>query len=545
MDSLSSDLVLKIIQYLNAVDSGRLEVSQRYYYLVHQYRRLRGPELVTTFQSSQFPPDHDNVETMMGQMVENCKQKIQSKPNLVLYFSTPGASDSLAKKLSSLFGNDSSNETTVVLGAVSPNEIQVYQPKNTVEETSSSMGGEPLTTETCASLMAMNFPGATILPFCMRGSTNNNTPNAINLDFLKGRLNFHNKNRDDDNFWKATILYATGSSSDEVVTGVQALMPNAAIIGGVCEEGHVSFPRFSNEELRSMSIKHLRYLSRMYAKKGASQTVTSIVEKQDLVDHVAKLLDSACQDKSKLETVGFESFFGVVLGGDIPVRSVVSRGVYSILNDNGPPRSFSNLIVDEVEFFKAGEDSFFFGENGPPVHMIRTIKEKNTNRTYSPMQVIEKYLASSPHMAQFMGLKRIGHDGFEMSHMNNLVEQINMFVVVTDGSEASEESLKGAELDFFTLNGKACMEDMDRTMVKLSEQTKGEEILGALMYTCCGRGPKPGLIPERMSDATRFANVFPNVPCLGFYANGEFGPLALAGNEDVFQVGRSTHQGVS
>ena len=129
--------------------------------------------------------------------------------------------------------------------------------------------------------------------------------------------------------------------------------------------------------------------------------------------------------------------------------------------------------------------------------------------------------------------------------MNNLVEQINMFVVVTDGSEASEESLKGAELDFFTLNGKACMEDMDRTMVKLSEQTKGEEILGALMYTCCGRGPKPGLIPERMSDATRFANVFPNVPCLGFYANGEFGPLALAGNEDVFQVGRSTHQGVS
>ena len=44
---------------------------------------------------------------------------------------------------------------------------------------------------------------------------------------------------------------------------------------------------------------------------------------------------------------------------------------------------------------------------------------------------------------------------------------------------------------------------------------------------------------------TRFAKAFPDVPCLGFYANGEFGPLALAGNENVFQTGRAMHQGVS
>merc|ERR1711935_622950 len=64
------------------------------------------------------------------------------------------------------------------------------------------------------------------------------------------------------------------------------------------------------------------------------------------------------------------------------------------------------------------------------------------------------------------------------------------------------------------------------------------------MYTCSGRGPTPyGLIPERMSDATRFARVFPDVPCLGLYANGEFGPVALAGNKNVFQIGRAMHQG--
>ena len=86
--------------------------------------------------------------------------------------------------------------------------------------------------------------------------------------------------------------------------------------------------------------------------------------------------------------------------------------------------------------------------------------------------------------------------------------------------------------------------DMDETMQLLKEQTQGEEILGGIMFSCAGRGPRPGrLIREPMMDASRFANVFPDVPCLGFYAGGEIGPLALARNENVFQTGRVALQG--
>jgi hypothetical protein len=46
-----------------------------------------------------------------------------------------------------------------------------------------------------------------------------------------------------------------------------------------------------------------------------------------------------------------------------------------------------------------------------------------------------------------------------------------------------------------------------------------------------------------MSDATRFAKAFPNVPCLGFYAEGEIGPEALAGLESAFQTGKAALQG--
>jgi len=523
--SISSDLALRIIQYLNVVDSGRLAcVSQRYYYLVRQYRRLRGPELATTSSSSVGARCVGAESTRL--IVEDCKRKIQTKPNLVLHFSATTVTNEMTKKLS--FGSE-----TVGLGVVSPSEIQVYHPGR-----NGSKG--QLDDESHSSLMTMNFPGAAVLPFSLRGSYSDK-----DFDFLEKRLNYHNKS-DDDKFWKALIMYSTGITTDELIVRMQEVMPNAVIVGGVSNEGHVSIPKFSKEELGSMGIKQLRYLSKKYMPK---EQKAGMVEKSDLVDFIFDTLttkNSAVDNSGSHEIIGFDSVFGVFLGGDVPVRSVVSRGVHSVLNNNGPPRPFSDLVVHEVQLSKPGTDHYFFGEGGPTVHLIRKVRDKTSGIVYSPMEVIEKYLSSNLHMAQFLGLKRIEEDGFELSHMNNLAMQLDTFVVVADGSTASEESLQGAEMDFFSLSGKACMEDMDLTMLKLREQTEGEEILGALMYTCSGRGPsQAGLIPERMSDATRFAKVFPNVPCLGFYANGEFGPVALAGNESVFQIGRSMQQGVS
>lgn len=509
--SISSDLALKVIQYLNVIDSGRLAgVSQRYYYLVHQYRRLRGPELVATSTSP------DDSSASMRSVVEDCKQEIQTQPNLLLHFSVKSP-QIIPKALS--FGTQA-----VCLGVVSPHEIQVCQPDQEGLQ-------KQLNDESEDALMAMNFPGATVLPFSIRG-----TASALDLNFLEHRLKYHNKSGD-DKFWKALILYSTGGSADQVIVRMQELMPNAVIVGGVCSEGHVSVPKFSKEELGSMSIKHLR-LSEKYSPVALPKHG---LEKSELVDQTFDALNSKeCRSR---ELIGMDAIFGVFLGGDVPIRSVVSRGVHSALNKNGPPQPFSDLVIHETEFSNPGTEDYLFGSDGPPVHLITKIKDKTSDLVYSPLELFNRYTSDNLHHSQYLGLRRKGRDGFELSEMNNLAMQLDTFVVVTDGSKASEESLEGAEMDFFTFSGNACMEDMDRTMSMLREQTEGEEILGALMYTCCGRGPSPGLIPERMSDAKRFANVFPDVPCLGFYANGEFGPLALAGKENVFQSGRSMHQG--
>ena len=110
------------------------------------------------------------------------------------------------------------------------------------------------------------------------------------------------------------------------------------------------------------------------------------------------------------------------------------------------------------------------------------------------------------------------------------------------GSTANIDcSLQEAQVDFFALDGQACLDHVETTMKQLKEQTElaNDNVLAAIMFSCAGRGPRAGwLLPKRMADATAFANAFGGkVPCVGFYAGGEIGPQATAPATD-----RSTSQ---
>mmetsp|Transcript_6972 Transcript_6972/g.17500 ORF Transcript_6972/g.17500 Transcript_6972/m.17500 type:complete len:235 (-) Transcript_6972:91-795(-) len=190
-DMISSDLALRFIRYLNVADSGRLACSsQRFYYLVHQFRRLKGPEIVTTTartaaaELEMTTPGERTVcvERISRAMLKECKQKLQGKPNLVFGFS---AKTDFAKgmKKELLFPHAPNNSETVSLHAVAYGGIQAIQP-------ASSQGLQAqqpeLDCECEASLMAMNFPGATILPFAFSDQADKD-----DLDFLEQRLRYH------------------------------------------------------------------------------------------------------------------------------------------------------------------------------------------------------------------------------------------------------------------------------------------------------------------------------------------------------------------
>ncbi|KAL3935110.1 MAG: hypothetical protein SGBAC_009302 [Bacillariaceae sp.] len=511
MEDFNSDLVLHTVQYLNAMDAGRLAATaKRYYYLVNQYQKLRGPELVTS--SSWDPSTKEQVGSK--EVVQQGIEGLQKKPNLILAFNSPRSA--LSDELPRRFRGSTDN---IILGAIA-GDIQVNQLSN-VEHKSN------------ASVMFASFPNAELVPFAI----NYGPQMEEDIQSLKQKI----QQSTDERWWKAMIVYACGhgsSHAEAFVATMQQSLPNAAIVGGICAAGYVS--KFTGtktkDELSQMSTRQLKNLNRSLG----GDVNQAFVEKSELVDYVSQLCQTRQLSSQASSLVHCEdTVFGVVMGGDAPVKSMVSRGVESVLQ--GPVQPTSPYLVETVKLARPGDDAYLFrGDDLKPMHMIQQIRNTETGKVLAAAEMINQVAQT----ADFIGLKRPGSDGFELHIMTPYCQMAQQFLIMTNGSQEEIATMRDAEIDFFKLTGEACLADMDTTVSKLKEQTTGEKVLGAVMYSCNGRGPqRGGLIAEAMADASRFSKGFPNVPCLGFYAGGEIGPLALAGNEKVFQTGRVAVQG--
>jgi hypothetical protein len=383
-------------------------------------------------------------------------------------------------------------------------------------------------------MMYCSFPNAQLMPFSIEYGPNMEEQTQA----LKARLT-ETTGTSPPSSWKAMIVYACGNGAADVesfVSTMQEALPEAAIIGGICSQGYVSelIPHYSKEELSQMSNRELQNLN-----QRLESPASGAMEKSELVDCIYAVLSASKKQTAVLNHVD-DAIFGVVLGGEAPVRSMVSRGVRSVTY--GTPQASSTYVAHDVILSRPGDDSFMFhvSDDLKPIHMIRQIRDTETGKIMPATELMAKISDG----ADFVGVQRPGQDGFELHMLSPYCQATQSYLIMTDGSPQQVASLENAQLDFFVLNGQACLEDMDRTVEKLQEQTLGEEILGAIMFSCSGRGPeRGGLIEEAMADATRFAKGFPQVPCLGFYAGGEIGPLALAGNDNVFQTGRAAVQG--
>lgn len=87
------------------------------------------------------------------------------------------------------------------------------------------------------------------------------------------------------------------------------------------------------------------------------------------------------------------------------------------------------------------------------------------------------------------------------------------------------------QLRFFMVDGESSSEDLIHSLniTKQQMHINNRELLGGLMFTCCGRGPQKGFFTETDFDAKVFYNVFPDSPLLGCYVNGEIGPQMQVG----------------
>jgi FIST C domain len=319
----------------------------------------------------------------------------------------------------------------------------------------------------------------------------------------------------------------------------------------------------------------------MYINLGGSQPVlATLTEKQTLVDYVHELLQSR---PYMLEPHLEDAVFGVALGGNVPIRSVVSRGVKSLT----PPDTL--LQVQECRLLGPTVSHNWEQRQVrtamPAFHVVDAMVDKHDDKPWALMN----FLAATQSKGQspdFCGVRRrkvlpcggeTYEDVYELYALDFHGDSLKIPVTNSDvftsrtmslshavsellagepqpSTSGNDDDLNQAQIDFFALDGEACAEHVTNTMRLLQAQVvqnDRENVLAAIMISCSGRGPNPGwLLRREMADANAFASAFgPDVPCVGFYAGGEIGPLATAPardadpNRNLFQRGKAALQG--
>lgn len=501
MDTWNSDLLLHVIEFLSVPDSGRLAAaSKRFLFLVRSYQMLRGPQLVA---SSSLISQVQTRERTVPEMCRDAVQQLQSKPNLALYFcKTQFARTHPEAQLPRFLPTNA-----ITLGVTAP-RIQCCL-SSEVECSSHS------------SIMLGSFPNVTIHPFLLEEADSDMKQVLRNID----------NNAPFD--CKVCMIFACGhgdnvcySKLEATIQIIQNKYPQAAIVGGVCSTGFIS--GFSHDLPHDIANMPESEVDAILRDMGCTTTMVGAAEKQKLVHNLKYMIQ---QQQYSAETVE-EGIFGILLGGEVPVRSVVSRGMHS-MTYQGPPQPATPFWVHEAQFLRPGDDGFLFPQStAPPYHLISAIEDRSTGKVYTYLDMMRLF-----GQASLLGVRDPEEDGFTLCNVHQLSPMSDSFMLFDES--LGNEPLKGKNIDLFELNGDACLKDVELRMQQLQDALKDEELLGALMFSCNGRGPESNhLIRDDMADAKRFRRAFPNVPCLGFYAGGEIGPLAQAARKEVFQSGK-------
>lgn len=607
---LSADELLAILLHLNVIDLSHVALtSKRLLYLTHALQtKIVGTECSALSEKSaalQVNKDARKLKTHRGgkrsgnyrpaDVVRRALSRLRAPPTIAFLFHTSRG-----------------GRRTAPTGwyQESPSEVERLLPPSCAILSASARDIQAncdglVESESGVGVLLASFDRSTSrhLPFAIASpdsddsgedSTNDddeqqNLGNADEIRQLLHRLEEERPPLAGPNYWKIIFVYVCGNSTldpDVVLARVQTAHPNCTIVGGVAEAGHVRLfagkdnGEKDNEDDEKPSSESIAAIKQFLSRKSTRQLriiISELIGQGDAGDGEAKeflmpnlnaskdeLVDIAismgftesssadpgeCQD---LEQV-LNGIFGVAIGGEVPVRAVVSRGARSLTTQEVAPQS-SPWTVTEAAIVRPGELGHPFYRGDPAggnvtYHVINRVKSSETGEELDGVNFV------LDNRAEFLGLRRCNTnddttsqgDGFDLT----MVEMPNVgtgkLMIAEMGSSIGTVQIAshvGSQIDIFNLDGNACIQDVKLKLDRLKELVVGQRLLAGLMFSCNGRGPDASyLIDEEMCDARTWSERFPSVPMLGFYAGGEIGPRAIVGNRNIFQCGHAALQG--
>ena len=308
-------------------------------------------------------------------------------------------------------------------------------------------------------------------------------------------------------FVQVFVVYADRKGSEIVEANVRALQkqfPRASIIGGLCLGGESRFvghhnnnanaescgggggesgsnvsngaAPFSESDLQRMKVSQLKTLIRKsLSAAAATRALKDVVEKSDLVklalSAVTKRAKANAEADAAQKASELNQVFGVALGGNVPLRSIVSRGASSIFQRDARQGAFNFRVrsstqtddyhrIDSIDVLPCTQNS------GPA-------SATPSATTVSGSEFIIEYGLRSAHgiprfSPQFVGVQRPGEDGYLLYQLHgDCLQDQSLLLAFDEDDEDAAMSIENASIDLFGLDAESAEKDLDATYVWL------------------------------------------------------------------------------
>ncbi len=214
---------------------------------------------------------------------------------------------------------------------------------------------------------------------------------------------------------------------------------------------------------------------------------------------------------------------GVALSGEITVKAIVAQGCRPIGQTYQVTQGQRNVILQIAEFGQTATE----GEAQPTLTALRNLLK---NLDESDRELAQHSL--------FVGLAR---DEFKLDlNQGDFLIRNLIGVDPNVGAVAIGDRVRpGQRLRFHLRDARTSEEDLEVLLRRYQrEQSDPEGAIGALMFSCLGRGE--GLYGQPNFDSRLFQRYLGNIPLGGFFCNGEIGPVGgstfLHGYTSVFAI---------
>jgi len=221
-----------------------------------------------------------------------------------------------------------------------------------------------------------------------------------------------------------------------------------------------------------------------------------------------------------------EGIVGVALSGNIKVDTIVAQGcrpigpLYQILESD------NNVITEMAEVDDNGTQ-----QGQPPLQALR--------------EVVNELSPEDQQLAQHSLFLGIARDEFKMALQQGdfLIRNLLGVDPKVGAIAVGDKPRPGQRIQFHLRDGNTSAEDLDLLLQTYQEQADSSLPMGALLFSCLGRGKE--LYGKPNFDSTLFLDSMNQIPLGGFFCNGEIGPVGdrtfLHGYTSSFAIIRQPH----